>query len=214
MNFKKYGVVAVLTLLMAFTIWGMVQAQVDNVILMVGDGMGIDQMSIARYCNGQELNMDKLESTGFMTTHSANSYVTDSAAAGTALATSYKTNNGWISMLPNGFKPQTLLEAAQRQGKETGLVSTTRLTHATPATFVSHIKDRDKENEIAKQILNHKVDVLLGGGKRHFLPESEDGARTDGVNLLAKAEDMGYEVVDNRYELRNKTKDAGKTLGY
>ena len=213
MNSRKLGLLLGLMLLMVLTVGNMVFAQVDNVILMIGDGMGVDQMSIARYYKGQELAMDKLETTGFSTTHSANSYVTDSAAGGTAIATGYKTNNGWLSVRPNGAKPRTLLESAQHQDKKVGLVTTTRITHATPASFAAHINNRDKENQIAEQILNHKVDVLLGGGQRHFLPQSQDGRREDGKNLLDNAENMGYEVVQNRSDLMSEAYTSQKLLG-
>ncbi|MDY6984923.1 MAG: alkaline phosphatase [Candidatus Thermoplasmatota archaeon] len=167
-----------------------------NVIFMIGDGMGVNHITLTRTVDG-ELNMDKFPYGGIVTTHSMNSLITDSAAAGTALATGYKTNNGIISQTPDGKKLKTSLETAKEAGKSTGLVTTTRITHATPAVFATHIDDRDKENEIAEQLLMAGVDVLLGGGLRHFLPAGE-GKREDSLNLVSEFINAGYTFVDDR----------------
>lgn len=135
---------------------------VKNVILLIGDGMGYAHVTAARLAQAKKLNMDVIKTTGVMTTDSANSVVTDSAAAGTAMATGYKTNNGMISVTPDGKILKTILEAAREEGKATGLVSTTRITHATPAVFAAHVLDRDDEITIAGQMLKTNVDVLLG----------------------------------------------------
>jgi Alkaline phosphatase len=96
----------------------------------------------------------------------------------------------------------TLLEGAERRGMSTGLVVTSRLTHATPAVFSSHVPDRGQENRIARQQLNKDIEVMLGGGRRHFLPQSAEGsAREDGLDLLQAAQDRGYEVVQTASEL-------------
>lgn len=213
LNVRRLGTLFGLVMMVLLVMGGSVSAQVDNVILMIGDGMGFDHMSVARYCKGQQMHMDKLPYTGYMTTHSSDSYVTDSAAAGTAIATGYKTYNGAISYTPDDRKPTTLLEAAQKQNKKVGLVSTTRLTHATPASFAAHVDDRDKENEIAEQILNKNIDVLLGGGWRHFLPRKAGGRREKGSNLIKKAWKQDYKVVNNRYALHYKAQKADKILG-
>ena len=109
--------------------------------------------------------------------------ITDSAAAGTALATGYKTDNGIVSQTPEGKTLYTVLENARNKGKATGLVTTTRITHATPAVFATHIDDRDNENAIAEQYVDSGVDVLLGGGLRHFIPRAawEANGMTTGI---------------------------------
>lgn len=180
-----------------------------NVILMVGDGMGVDIISITRYYSlsvlGRDLYMTEVANdgfTGFVSTHSLDFLVTDSAAAGTALATGFKTNNGMVSVLPSGLTLKTVLEKAQELGKSVGLVTTTRITHATPAAFASHVPNRNMENEIAVQLIEHKVDVLLGGGLRHFIPmEAEGSKRKDSRDLVREARDMGYTFVRSRSEL-------------
>jgi len=166
------------------------------VIFMIGDGMGFSHLTLTRALAG-ELNMDRFAEGGAVTTHSMNSWITDSAAAGTALATGQKTNNGIISQTPDGEKLETALEAAKNSGKSVGLVTTTRITHATPACFAAHIDDRDRENEIAEQLLG--VDVLFGGGLRHFIPSSEGGSkRKDSLDLLSEFGNAGYRFAENR----------------
>lgn len=177
-----------------------------NVILMIGDGMGVAQLTLTRLAQEKPLIMDSMSCGGLAHTHSANAVVTDSAAGGTALATGFKTNNGMISTLPDGTQVQTILEAAAGLGKSTGLVTTTTITHATPASFGSHVPSRASENDIAPQYLDKKIDVLLGGGRMHFLhKDSPDSKRQDDRDLIAEARAAGYAIVDNRESL-------GKTI--
>jgi len=102
---------------------------------------------------------------------------------------------------------KTILETAQEKGKATGLVTTTRITHATPAAFAAHNADRDAENEIAVDMLNHKVNVLFGGGKRHFLPKDLGGRREDGKNLIEEAKKMGYKFIETKEDLQKVSGD-------
>ena len=184
---------------------------VKNIIYFIGDGMGPTHVVLARnyslFILGKDLNMTSLMkdgSTAYMTNYSADYIVTDSAAAGTAMATGFKTNNGMISVTPDGRKIDTILEKAQSVGKSTGLISTARLTDATPASFSSHSKNRGLENEIAVDMLEHKVDCLLGGGLRHFIPQDIKGSgREDIRNLLTEAQNFGYTVVKNAREFNN-----------
>lgn len=186
-------------------------SSVKNIIYFIGDGMGPTHVALARYYSlfvlGKDLNMTSIMkdgSTAYMTNYSADFIVTDSAAAGTALATGFKTNNGMISVTPDGRKRDTILEKAQSVGKSTGLISTARLTDATPASFASHSEDRAFENEIAVDMLEHKVDCLLGGGLMHFIPQNTQGSeRKDTRNLLTEAQKSGYTVVKNAKELKN-----------
>ena len=179
-----------------------------NVVLMIADGAGPATFTMARdyerYRRGEarlegpvRLALDRLK-VGSLQTYAANSRVTDSAAGATAFSTGHKTDNGAIAVDTAGRPLATLLEAAERRGMATGLVATSRLTHATPASFAAHVDDRWKENEIARQMLAQGVDVLFGGGRRHFLPEDEGGERTDGRNLVAEAREAGYTVVTGR----------------
>jgi alkaline phosphatase len=169
-----------------------------NIIYMIGDGMGIAHVTLTRIINGP-LNMDRFSYGGAVITYSANDLITDSAAAGTALATGYKTNNGMISQNPKGEKLKTALEVAKENGKATGIVTTTRITHATPAVFYAHIGDRDEEDRIAEQLANAGVDVIFGGGESYFLPSYAEGSkRKDNLNLINRLKNIGYEVPEDR----------------
>ncbi len=180
--------------------------EAPNVILMIPDGFGPASVTMARdylrWRDGQkELPYDSLQ-VGSIRTYASDSYITDSAAGGTALATGTKTYNGAVAVDTSRQAVATLLEGAERRGMSTGLVVTSRLTHATPAVFSSHVPDRGQENRIARQQLNKDIEVMLGGGRRHFLPQSAEGsAREDDLDLLQAAEDRGYEVVQTASEL-------------
>jgi len=174
------------------------------VFYFIGDGLGASQRQVAEYFlrektgnKNAKLKMNQLPVAGINTTHSADSLVTDSAAAGTALAAGYKTNNGMISVLPSGTKVKTLMEAAEDKGMGTGIISTTRLTHATPAVFAAHNKNRNNENEIAVDFLDSGVDFFAGGGYRHFVPQDWQwgkSKREDGRNVVEEFAAQGYEV--------------------
>jgi alkaline phosphatase len=174
--------------------------QVRNVILLIGDGMGPSQVMLARIASvGPErrLHMEKMPHVGLATTYSANSAVTDSAAAATALATGHKTRNGMIGMTPDRQPVQTILEAARDKGMATGLVATSAITHATPAGFAAHVTSRNMEAEIAEQLIEGRVNVLLGGGRHFFMPVLSLGSkRLDNTDLIARAIDYGYNYVD------------------
>jgi alkaline phosphatase len=155
-----------------------------NIVLLIGDGMGVGQVTAARIEFGS-LHMERLPVGGLLTTFASNRLVTDSAASGTAFATGYKTYNGAISVSPDKEPLKTVLEYAEERGLATGLVATCSITHATPAVFAAHVDSRQNEKEIARQMTASGVDVLFGGGWSYFLPSSEPGGvRTDGLNLL------------------------------
>ncbi|MCX5644544.1 MAG: alkaline phosphatase [Phycisphaerae bacterium] len=173
---------------------------VDNVIFCIGDGMGLTQVAMARVKStglDGKLCLEKLPVTGLVRTHSANSSVTDSAAAGTALACGVKTKNAMIGMTPDEQGYRTILEAAKDKGMATGLVVTSTISHATPATFASHVKSRKMEDKIAEQLLANRVNVLFGGGKKFFLPKSAPkSGRKDDLDLLAAARTAGYDYIE------------------
>lgn len=171
-----------------------------NVIFMVPDGYSASYATNYRWYKGEESIMDSML-VGMHRTYSANSEVTDSAAAGTAFATGVKTNNGMISTSPDGEELKTILETVEEKGKATGLVATSTITHATPAVFASHVASRADEAGIAPQLLENGVDVLLGGGKKYFSD-----------SLLKDAEKDGYDVIDDKMELTD-AKKAKKLIG-
>ncbi len=156
------------------------------------------------------------------------SLVADSACSGTALASGVETAPGTIGLDSQGSPVKTILEMARDAGKATGLVSDTRMTHATPAVFAAHIIDRNMENDIAAQMLESRVTVLLSGGLRHFLPAAVtvsqsplrkhyaavlkntallQSKRRDDRDLIAEAHDRGYDVIFDRQSLQSSNSD-------
>lgn len=189
--------------------------KVENVIYMIPDGFSDNYASNYRNFKGEDAVWDE-HLKGMFTTYSADSDITDSAAAGTAMATGQKTNNGVIGLDTEGNELQTVLEASQKEGKASGLVATSTITHATPAAFASHVESRNNETEIARQLLANEVDVILGGGLNNFLPTSQGGNQQE-LNLIEQAEEQGYRLVETRSELLEKKdinlKKGEKLLG-
>jgi len=186
-----------------------------NVIFYAYDGLTYEDLATARYyaarhMDGRMLEIERLMrrgSSGSMLPHSLTAVVTDSAAASTAWSTGRKVVNGAVSMYP-GEQPLThILELARDAGRATGLITTTRITHATPAGWASKVPDRGMEDEIAAQYLEFGPDVLLGGGARFFHPEG----RRDGRDLFAAFRQRGYAVLGTAEELR--TTNASRILG-
>jgi alkaline phosphatase len=193
-----------------------------SVIVLIPDGFGASQATLTREFirvrDGLEGRFNKLNfddyHVGSIMTKSANNLVTDSAAAGTAFACGANTNNGIIGYDDNIEICANVLEGAKALGYRTGLVSTTRITHATPAAYSSHVYDRNLESDIAAQqlgeyVLGSQVDLLWGGGKNFFLPTEANGSRTDGRDLIAEAKEKGWNVVLNREEFDAYAKDTG-----
>ncbi len=139
-----------------------IEADAQNVILLIGDGMGLNHIKTAElYNNGAMLNIRKLSVTGEIMTRSFSAGATDSAASATAYATGYKTFNGRLSYL-NGDSLPTIAEQAMSAGKKVGIVATKEVTDATPAAFLAHAKSRSDTANIANQIVASDVDVLFG----------------------------------------------------
>lgn len=194
---RSMRVMTVLLLLVvmvgAFGLSALAERPAKNVILLIGDGMGFGQLTAARIVKGGSLYMDGFSYSGHASTYPndpTGTWVTDSAAAGTALATGVKTYNGAISVDVDKQPLKTILEAAQEAGKSTGLVTTTRITHATPAVFAAHSLTRGAEADIAAEMLNHNVTVLLGGGRKFFPENLITDAKYDGYAYVETKEDM------------------------
>ena len=164
--------------------------KVKNIIFMIGDGMGLEQLSTAWVVNNRHLNItDNFPYVGLQWTYSASKLVTDSAAAGTALATGSKTNNGMIATSPDGQPLETLSEYAKSKGKKTGTSVVCRICDATPAVFSTHAPHRDSLYNITAQFVDSKLDFLFGGGLRWW------ENRPDGRDLTAEVEAKGYTFV-------------------
>ncbi len=170
------------------------------IFYMIGDGMSSAQRQISEYYLQDRLHdahvrlaINSMPVSGIITTQSADTLVTDSAAAGTALATGVKTDNGMIAETPDGHKLSTVLEGAQAQGKATGVITTTRITHATPATFIAKNKNRNEENEIADDYVKSNVDFFAGGGYRNFII-GKGSKRKDNRDLVKEFKSKGYKT--------------------
>ncbi|MCR8659452.1 alkaline phosphatase [Paenibacillus sp. T3-5-0-4] len=202
-------------------------AKSKNLIVLIGDGMGPAQVSAARNYLKYNKNIDYLTLdsiyVGQATTYAdrgedggtiVSGVVTDSASAGTAFATGHKTYNAGISVSNEDVsKPfASVIEAAEVAGKATGLVTTARITHATPAVYASHVRSRDNESAIASQYLDSGVDVLFGGGSSFFLSKADGGKRTD-KSIITDFEAKGYSYIDNASELQSLSATSGKALG-
>lgn len=160
-----------------------------NVILLIGDGMGVAQIYSGMVANGGELNLNNFKNIGFQKTYSASDFVTDSGAGGTALATGQKTYNGAIGVDVDKNPVENIREKCEAMGKATGVVSTSAITHATPASFMAHDTSRNNYEAIAADFLATNVDVFIGGGYKHFTQ------RKDGKNLAEELSGKGYQVV-------------------
>ncbi|WP_101294851.1 alkaline phosphatase [Halegenticoccus soli] len=173
---------------------------VENVMVLIGDGMGYDHIEVTEEVHGR-LAMQEFDHTGYEQTDSRSGEVTDSAAAGTAFATGFMAYNGQVSVYGDAESQDvteiaTQLEVAEKLGMNTGLVSTSRITHATPAVYASHNWDRGNEGEIASDMIASGAEVLLGGGAEKI---SDDQLRT--------AEDEGYELLYDASDLEGASGD-------
>lgn len=190
-----------------------------NVIIMIGDGMGPSHFGAAWLYSNRVLNRDlhmselmKKGRTAYLVNDTADAIVTESAAAAGQIATGQRMTARAISMAADGKTPvRTIMEMAKEKKMATGLVTTSGITDATPAAFAAHLANRADEASAAEQELDLGVDVLMGGRKQFFLPESAGGKRRDSRNLLEEAQSAGYTVAQNAEEL--KAAPAGKLLG-
>lgn len=160
-----------------------------NIILMIGDGMGLAQITAGLYANNERLNLERFPATGLIKTHSAKNLITDSGAGATAFACGCKTYNGAIGMTADKKPCPTILEQAKALGLATGLVATSSITHATPAAFIAHVSDRQYMEEIAAFFVPSKIDLFIGGGMRYFTDR-----RTDTRDLNSELQAQGYVI--------------------
>ncbi|NDV27770.1 alkaline phosphatase [Desulfovibrio sp. JC010] len=175
------------------------------VFYFIGDGLGPTQRMAAELYNKQEKNdaeaklvMNTFPNAALVTTYSDNTLITDSAAGGTALACGYKTTNGYLGKLPDGTDVKSIAEAAQEKGYAVGIVTSTRLTHATPASFSAHNPDRNAANAIAVDQSDSGFDFFAGGGYRHFVAKDNaqglKSKRKDDKDVVKMFADQGYKT--------------------
>lgn len=159
-----------------------------SIIFMIGDGMGIPQVSSAYYFGEGTPNFSRFTHIGLHKTSDKSSKITDSAAGATAFSTGQKTYKRAIGVSVDSIPQETILEQLQKEGYQTGLISLTSITHATPASFYAHVTDRDMHEEIAAQLVKSNVDFFAGGGKKFF------NQRADGKDLFQFLVEENYHL--------------------
>lgn len=162
-----------------------------NVILMIGDGMGIAQITAGMYENNNRLELERCTIIGLHKNHDADHLITDSAAGATAFASGIKTNSGYLGLDPQGRKCESILRHAEFHGMSTGIIVTSTIVHATPAAFYAYNKNRNDYEAIASDIVDSGFDFVVGGGKKYFERRS-----TDSLNLIEDLRKKGYLVSD------------------
>lgn len=163
----------------------------QNIVLLIGDGMGLAQVTAAMYDSKSEFILEKFPSTGLQFCHSADDVISESAANATAMAIGKKTLNHHLGVDEHGAPSKTLLQEAVERGLATGIIVTSSLVHATPAAFYSHQQSRTSYEEIAEDFANANIDFAVGGGKRYF-----DRRGKDRRNLIQELRKKQYEVLD------------------
>lgn len=189
--------------------------KVKNVIMMVMDGTSSTATTLARWYKGEPLALDQIV-TGGVRTFSAESAITDSAPAGTAMATGRKSNSSYVGVLPSvvnspgadpvskedHFRPvANVLEGAKQTGRATGLIATSEIQHATPAAYSGHHMNRNNFEVLGEQQVYQNMDVVLGGGKESLLPGTNEKSRKDHEDLVKVIKDKKYDFVETKRDL-------------
>ena len=187
-----------------------------NIILLISDGMSLTQVSTYRLLKGgpnERIAVDKFPVSGIVLTHSENAIVTDSASSATAFSTGRKTNNGALGLDEDNKILENFTEIIDRYGYVSSLISTSEITHATPAAYASHVDLRWKTDEISLQMMESNVMTILGGGRHFFLPEDLGGKRSDGLNLLEQMESSRMVMTEKKELDSFDHSNLGKVVG-
>lgn len=180
--------ITLLALLAFVLLVGCAEQKPKNVIYLIGDGMGFGAVSSLLLSEDGETGFEMAPVIGLNETCSANNYVTDSPAGGTALATGTRTCNGFLGVGPDSVQLESILKKAQKMGKKTGIVVNTTLTEATPGAFYAGVTSRKESYKIAEQFTKSGVDVAIGAGLSAFIN------RPDSVDMTAVLIEKGYDV--------------------
>jgi len=160
-----------------------------NIILLIGDGMGITQITSGLYSNNNQLNLERFKHIGLHKNYSYDALITDSAAGATAFACGVKTYNGAIGVDHDTVSVKTILEEAEENGLSTGVVATSTITHATPASFLAHDPYRKNYEAIAADFVDVDPEILIGGGQAYF-----ERRESDNRNISEELKNKGYKV--------------------
>ena len=171
------------------------QTESPNIIMMIGDGMGISQVSTSMYSSDNYTPLERSEYVGLSKTHSLDDLVTDSAASGTALSSGVKTYNGVLGLDKDYNLVKSILEISRDKGYMTAILVTSTIVHATPAAYYSKSKSRYEYDYIADELSKSNINLFIGGGERYF------NDRDDKRDLINEMVD--YEFVSNLEDYRN-----------
>lgn len=160
-----------------------------NIILLIGDGMGLSQITAGMYAQNNHTALEKCTISGLIKTHSSSNLITDSAAGATAFACGCKTYNGAIGVTRARQPCLTILEQAKAEGRAVGLVTSSSITHATPASFVAHVRSRADVEAIALFFLQTEIDFMVGGGLEYF-----NDRKKDTRNLYTELREKGHQL--------------------
>ncbi len=163
-----------------------------NIILLIGDGMGLSQISAAIYYKDGKPNFERFQTIGLIKTSSASELITDSASGATVFSTGVKTYNGAIGVDKDTIPLPTIVEHLSKRGFATGIIATSSIQHATPASFYAHVKSRSLYEDITSFAPNSGVNFFAGGGLKFF------NNRKDGKNILAEMKAKGYDVITDK----------------
>jgi alkaline phosphatase len=159
-----------------------------NIILLIGDGMGLSEVSASQFFNEDPSNFERFKVVGLSKTSSFSDLITDSAAGATAMASGVLTYNGAIGMNKDSISVRNIVEEVSMRGLSTGVVSTSSITHATPASFYAHVKLRSMAEDIAVDLVHSDIDFFAGGGLKYF------NNRADKLNLIDQLNEKGFVV--------------------
>ncbi|PQB08984.1 alkaline phosphatase [Polaribacter filamentus] len=180
------------------------KSHVKNVILLIGDGMGVSQISTAFYFNDGISNFKRFNNIGFIRTSSASHLITDSAAGATAFSTGKKTYNGAIGMNIDSLPQKNIVEVLSKKNLNTGLIATSSITHATPASFFAHVKSRELPEDIATWLPISDIDYFAAGGLKYF------NKRKDSIDYLKRMRDNGFIISLDSKDLKENLQDKKK----
>ena len=166
-----------------------------NIVLLIGDGMGLSQVSASLFYNQEKTNFERFSTIGLIKTSSSDELITDSAAGATAFSAGIKTYNGAIGVDKQGNPVETILESLVKRGYATGLISTSSIVHATPASFYAHSKSRRLYEDIAAFLPSSNIDFLAGGGTKFF------NNREDGKDLFSEFKKNGYQITTTEFPI-------------
>jgi alkaline phosphatase len=200
----KKNIILALFFIISFDVFSQ-ESESPNIILMIGDGMGLTQITSGMYSNNNKVALEDFQYIGLSKTHSYDNLVTDSAAAGTAMSSGKKTQNYVLGLDHMGNPLKSILSICQDKGYSTALIATSNILHATPAAFFANIDYRYNYEPIADQMTKSGINYFVGGGEQYF------NSRKDKRNIINEMTENGYEFV---YNISDYEKNKSNYIGF